>query len=457
MEDCATRVDIERLLGQIVQLCGTCHRADRLDLPKKQVRDENELLSRRFTKLVVVDLKRKQVLKRVFQCLAAMPLKFSVVQRSSNDIEIQFETNQEHFKDIHKLEDSLMSEGIEFDTGYNVKKHLRIWRLDASLNWEGKPANISSHKGLEEMLQRLNESGLKYKVINQKPGEMCIQINTNQEKFENAQMFEEYFKGQGYEFSITEDPGNQIRIWNLQTSMNRRQTIREILLRLVATLEYDIISSADGLRVQFDTNQKDIGNIFALENLFREECITFDIKDDVAKKGRIWLLNTSLKVGGKPPSSSPMKKRIIYKVGDVLQVPLDEEEHMGYGRILLMDPPIILVEFYKVVSKTVLPLETFQGMDWFLRRYTEDAGIITDKTWKIIGNIPVGEFTLPLLWHKEYITEKYLLFRDPIYRKNAIETSMEEIQRLRAQSGEIAGYKLMEKVLVRELKTASLL
>ncbi len=47
MEDSSTRADIERLFGQVVRLCGMYHRADPLDLRKKQVRRENEPTSRR--------------------------------------------------------------------------------------------------------------------------------------------------------------------------------------------------------------------------------------------------------------------------------------------------------------------------------------------------------------------------------------------------------------------------
>ncbi len=47
MEDCFTHADIERLFGQVVRLCGTYHRADPLDLRKKQVRHEHEPPCRR--------------------------------------------------------------------------------------------------------------------------------------------------------------------------------------------------------------------------------------------------------------------------------------------------------------------------------------------------------------------------------------------------------------------------
>ncbi len=47
MEDCSTRADIQRLFGQVVRLCGMYHRADPLDLRKKQMRYENEPLSQR--------------------------------------------------------------------------------------------------------------------------------------------------------------------------------------------------------------------------------------------------------------------------------------------------------------------------------------------------------------------------------------------------------------------------
>jgi hypothetical protein len=153
------------------------------------------------------------------------------------------------------------------------------------------------------------------------------------------------------------------------------------------------------------------------------------------------------------------KKKLNYKVGDIVKVPLKEKEHFGYGHILTEESREIFVKFYRIVTeKENLEIETFKDLDWILKIYCSDLGITRFKTWKVIGNIPVEKnISLPMFWHKNPLTGKLYLREDPFDSTSQKETTEEEIKQIRAQPAISAGSEAAEIRLTYELKKAGLL
>ncbi len=322
---------------------------------------------------------------------------------------------------------------------------------------------------LEKILVCLQGTKLKYEVKNKGSGDHLVQFDANQEDFQEVAILEESLAEEGITFDTGYETVKQLRIWNLDSSLTvngktlnrtsrktiyRKQVLEEILDRLQDyILKYEVEDNgSNDLLVQFDTNQENFEQVEMLEKFFTLEGILFDIGNDTVKQLRIWKLDSSLKVNGKTPNRKSPPKRINYAVGDVIQVPLDDGVHKGYGRILTEKAPLIFMEFYKVVSKEDLPLEKFHNLDWFLRLYTGDMGLVREKTWKVLGNIPVGEFSMPLFWLKGFDDNTYLLFKDPLHIKDQKKTTLEEIIQLRAQYGGVAGHKAMEGYLSTQLR-----
>jgi hypothetical protein len=152
------------------------------------------------------------------------------------------------------------------------------------------------------------------------------------------------------------------------------------------------------------------------------------------------------------------KRSVSYREGDIFRFPLDDKGHFGYGRILIAKPPLILVEFYDIVAKQDPPLEAFKNLDWVLRIYTGDIGITQSRTWKIIGNLPVpSDLALPPFWLKDPVNGKLYLFTDPIHQTGGVETTPEEVRRLRAQPGVIFGHEMARDRVIRTLREKDVL
>jgi len=84
-------------------------------------------------------------------------------------------------------------------------------------------------------------------------------------------------------------------------------------------------------------------------------------------------------------------------------------------------------------------------------------GIMTGA-WRILGNLPINHgLSMPLFWLKDPLTEKLLLFTDPIHQREHRETTTEEIERLGAQPGAVYGHSAAQAVLAAELKKFGLL
>ena len=60
-----------------------------------------------------------------------------------------------------------------------------------------------------------------------------------------------------------------------------------------------------------------------------------------------------------------MSKRFKNKVGDVFEIPLENSEN-GYGRILIVEYPILFCEFYNITLSQKYSLEELKGMDTIL-------------------------------------------------------------------------------------------
>ena len=214
-----------------------------------------------------------------------------------------------------------------------------------------------------------------------------------------------------------------------------------------------------------------------LEVEFHDEGIEFDTGWNLVDGSRDWILDRTLE-GPLSPGQiiararrTGLKLEVTWKkavipnvaaevksmIGDVVSLPLDGKGNRGYGRVLIERRPLIFVEFYKFLAKDDPPVDTFARTEWILRIYTGNMGIMTGA-WRILGNLPINHgLSMPLFWLKDPLTEKLLLFTDPIHQREHRETTTEEIERLGAQPGAVYGHSAAQAVLAAELKKFGLL
>ena len=69
-----------------------------------------------------------------------------------------------------------------------------------------------------------------------------------------------------------------------------------------------------------------------------------------------------------------MSKRFKNKVGDVFEIPLENSEN-GYGRILIVEYPILFCEFYNITLSQKYSLEELKGMDTILSIWCSNHGL----------------------------------------------------------------------------------
>ncbi len=247
---------------------------------------------------------------------------------------------------------------------------------------------------------------------------------------------------------------------------SRDEVLRRIRDRLdKAGMKYEIlIEDADSTTVRIDIEENGTGPIVQLEESLAKEGIRFDTGYDMVKRKRDWILDVSLEA--KQMKDVPLEQEfklhrdrsVSYREGDIFRFPLDDKGHFGYGRILISKSPLILVEFYGIVAKQDPPLEAFKNLDWVLRIYTGDLGIIQSRTWKVIGNLPVpGDLALPPFWLKDPVNGKLYLFTDPIRQTGGVETTSEEVRRLWAQPGIIFGHEMARDRVIRTLREKGVL
>lgn len=213
----------------------------------------------------------------------------------------------------------------------------------------------------------------------------------------------------------------------------------------------------------------------ALEESLEAKGVIFDTGYDVEKGLRDWELDESLEGPLSPQeiisrlrkegfrfivhrkSPALRGRRLEYRVGDVFRVPLGPKR-FGYGRILIRHPPMILAEFFMTVARRDPSLDELRDMDTILRIYVLDAAIAEDRTWEVIGHVPVqGKAVPPVLWIKSALNGKLYLLDDPVHQGNRKLTTWEEIRRLGAQPSRVYGVLNAEKQLRRSLHMAGVL
>jgi hypothetical protein len=103
-----------------------------------------------------------------------------------------------------------------------------------------------------------------------------------------------------------------------------------------------------------------------------------------------------------------MSQRFKNKVGDVFEFTLENSE-TGYGRILIVDYPILFCEFYKITPSRKYTIEELKSMDTILSIWCSNHGLSKGE-WNVIGNIPLeGEVELPSFWKKDVFNPKKIL------------------------------------------------
>lgn len=106
-----------------------------------------------------------------------------------------------------------------------------------------------------------------------------------------------------------------------------------------------------------------------------------------------------------------MRRKAWCKEGDFVSLPIRDGCY-GFGRVLMVDAPNILVGFYEMVSdKDTTDVSALARMQYILTLNTGDLGI-KKKEWKVIGNIPLEEkVEIPLFWGTDLLTGQLYLRR----------------------------------------------
>lgn len=247
--------------------------------------------------------------------------------------------------------------------------------------------------------------------------------------------------------------------------MNREEIVDLIRQGLDGRdVKYEIVQNEpQKMVIQIPTEQENFSAVSELEDHLADQGILFDTGYDIPARAREWCLDDSLEYRGRYVNrgrsrrSARVRRQTHYKVGDVLRIPLNESGVRGYGRILLAKPPMILVEFFPIVADVDPPIDGFRRVEWLLRLYTTDFGIVEDGTWQVIGHLPVAKIVKPLLWLEDPLTHKLLLFKDPLDQANPRETTPDEIDRLRAQPGMVHSEGSARTFVIDALRRGKLL
>ena len=141
-----------------------------------------------------------------------------------------------------------------------------------------------------------------------------------------------------------------------------------------------------------------------------------------------------------------MAGKIKYAIGDVFSLILDEKGLKGYGRIIKLDKPSVLIELYKIKPEKEYSLDELRDAAALLTIWSVDHGFKKNE-WNVIGNIPLdGEIKEPDFWTTNAITKKIMLIRG----EEQIEITKDEIEN--AQPYGIFGQGAVRIKYVSELK-----
>ena len=146
-----------------------------------------------------------------------------------------------------------------------------------------------------------------------------------------------------------------------------------------------------------------------------------------------------------------MAGRVRYKIGDIFQIPLDDNGNVGYGRILLLDKPSIFIELYEVIPSTS-KLDINDIKDWktLFSVWSTDNGL-KKGLWIVLGNLTIDEeVKIPDFWTTDAFTDKVLLIRGNV----RIEITRDEIGDL--DPAGIYGHEAVRLTYVRRLKIKGL-
>ncbi|WP_349407793.1 Imm26 family immunity protein [Pseudalkalibacillus sp. SCS-8] len=95
-------------------------------------------------------------------------------------------------------------------------------------------------------------------------------------------------------------------------------------------------------------------------------------------------------------------------VGDVFEIPI-EINKIGYGRILIIDYPIIFCEFYNIIPSKKYTLNELKEKETILSIWCSNHGLRKGE-WNVVGNIPIEtEVILPYFWKKDAFNPNQIL------------------------------------------------
>lgn len=148
-------------------------------------------------------------------------------------------------------------------------------------------------------------------------------------------------------------------------------------------------------------------------------------------------------------------KRQSYNLGDIFAVPLEEFGY-GFGKILRIKTPELLVGFFGVYSDQLLTPQHLKDFSYILKLFCGDLGII-NREWKIIGYAPLSaeEIKVPdFYWVDPLDSENIEIIKEGQW-KNRVKAGSEDVLGLEKYAS--SGYKAAEYKLTEALKKIDLL
>lgn len=154
-----------------------------------------------------------------------------------------------------------------------------------------------------------------------------------------------------------------------------------------------------------------------------------------------------------------MGKRVKYQLGDVFEIPLDDQKK-GLGRVVHMDKPLIIIELYSVNPELEYSIEEIREAETLLTIWSANHGL-RDGEWKIRGNVVLeSNFKLPLLAKIDHFdpTRIFLVPSEYFMKENEREKSkiVTLDQKGNAQPYGVFDKKAVELRYIHELKNREL-
>lgn len=143
-------------------------------------------------------------------------------------------------------------------------------------------------------------------------------------------------------------------------------------------------------------------------------------------------------------------KRQSYNAGDIFAVPLEEFGY-GFGKILQVETPEILVGFFGVYSDQLLTPQQLKEYPYICKIFCGDLGLI-NWAWKIIGSAPlsVEETQVPDFYWIDALNPDNIEIVKAGQWDNRVKASREDIKGLEEYAS--SGYKAAEYQLIKALK-----